>query len=51
MGFELELLAIFTFSADELEAFYQAWLKAIKVMPAGTILYKQDWFVEAQVRQ
>jgi len=41
MGFELELPEIFTLSADELEAFHQAWLKAIKVMPAGTILLQR----------
>ena len=46
IGYRLELPEIFTLSSEELEAFHQAWLKAIKILPAGTVLYKQDWFTE-----
>ncbi len=49
-GYRLELPEIFCSSAEELETFHQAWVKAIKVLPAGTVLYKQDWFVEAKYK-
>jgi len=42
--FSLCLPEIFTLSADEYEAMHHAWVRAIKVLPAGTILHKQDWF-------
>ncbi len=45
-GYSLELPEIFTLHADAFEAFHQTWVKAIKVLPAGIILHKQDWFTE-----
>ena len=46
LGYSCALPEIFTLSANEYEAFHQAWVKAIKVLPAGTVVYKQDWFTE-----
>ncbi|MBY0482312.1 MAG: TraG family conjugative transposon ATPase, partial [Chitinophagaceae bacterium] len=46
IGFSCVLPEIFTMSSDEFEAFHQGWVKAIKVLPVGCVLYKQDWFME-----
>lgn len=46
IAFKVELPELFTLSDQEYEAFHQSWLKAIKVLPKHSILYKQDWFLE-----
>src|SRR6476661_3050597 len=43
--FEAELPEIFTLSDQEYEAFHQAWVKAIKVLPKLSVFHKQDWFI------
>lgn len=48
IGFELELPEIFSLSNDDYEALHYAWLKAIKMLPVGSVLHKQDWFVKAK---
>ena len=45
--FETTLPEIFTLSDQEYEAFHQAWVKAIKVLPKHSVFHKQDWFIEA----
>ena len=45
--YQLSLPEIFTLSNHEYEAFHQAWVKAIKVLPNNSILCKQDWFTES----
>lgn len=47
IGYALQLPEIFTLSAQQLDAVHQTWVKAIHLLPIGTILHKQDWFVEA----
>ncbi|MEP7129287.1 MAG: DUF3875 domain-containing protein, partial [Chitinophagales bacterium] len=47
IGFRAELPEIFTMSSQDHESLHQAWIKAIKVLPANCILHKQDWFTEA----
>ncbi|WP_018615697.1 TraG family conjugative transposon ATPase [Segetibacter koreensis] len=44
--FEVELPEIFTLSNQEYEAFHQAWVKAIKVLPKLSVFHKQDWFID-----
>ncbi len=44
IAFALELPEIFTLSNTDYEAFHQAWVKAIKVLPEGCVLHKQDWY-------
>lgn len=44
VALRLELPEIFTLSDGEYDALHHVWLKAIKVLPAGTIIHKQDWF-------
>ena len=45
IGFACQLPEIFTLSNDEYEAFHQAWIKAIKVLPKHSVFHKQDWFL------
>lgn len=46
VAFKVELPELFTMSNDDYEAFHHAWIKAIKVLPVNSVLYKQDWFTE-----
>lgn len=48
--FKVELPELFTMSNDDYEAFHHAWIKAIKVLPVHSVLYKQDWFTEAKYK-
>lgn len=50
VAFRLELPDIFTLSSADYEAFHQAWIKAIKVLPKHTVLHKQDWFMAARYK-
>lgn len=45
--YQVNLPEIFTLSNHEYEAFHQAWVKAIKVLPNNSVLCKQDWFTES----
>ena len=54
LAFQLTLPEIFTLNArvengaemGDYRELVETWSKAIGVLPAGTILHKQDWFVE-----
>jgi len=46
IGFELQLPELFTLSGEEYEAFHQAWIKAIKILPKHSVFHKQDWFIK-----
>ena len=46
--FKAELPEIFTLSDQEYEAFHQAWLKAIKLLPKFSVFHKQDWFIDSK---
>jgi conjugation system TraG family ATPase len=45
--FKAELPEIFTLSDQEYEAFHQAWVKALKLLPKFTVFHKQDWFLDS----
>ncbi|RZM12444.1 MAG: TraG family conjugative transposon ATPase, partial [Pedobacter sp.] len=45
IAFKAILPEIFSLSDRDCEAYHQAWVKAIKVLPAGSIFHKQDWFL------
>ncbi|MEJ7737009.1 MAG: TraG family conjugative transposon ATPase [Chitinophagaceae bacterium] len=45
--FEAELPEIFTLSDQEYEAYHQAWVKSIKVLPKLSVFHKQDWFIDS----
>ncbi|MGN6602455.1 MAG: TraG family conjugative transposon ATPase [Ginsengibacter sp.] len=46
IAYELTLPELFTLSDQEYEAFHQAFIKAIKILPKHTIFHKQDWFTQ-----
>ncbi len=46
LAYKLQLPEIFTLSTADYETIHQSWVRAIKLLPAGTILHKQDWFTE-----
>jgi conjugation system TraG family ATPase len=46
--FRAELPEIFTLSDQEYEAFHQAWIKALKVLPPFSVFHKQDWFIDSR---
>ncbi|MGJ1318732.1 TraG family conjugative transposon ATPase [Sphingobacterium spiritivorum] len=51
LAYEIQLPEIFTLAEREYDAFHQAWIKAIKLLPEHTVLHKQDWFVKRTVRE
>jgi conjugation system TraG family ATPase len=50
IAFKVALPELFTLSDKDYEAFHQAWIKAIKVLPTDCIFHKQDWFVASAYR-
>ncbi|EHQ24287.1 TraG family conjugative transposon ATPase [Mucilaginibacter paludis] len=49
VAYEVTLPEIFSLSNEEYEAFHQAWIKAIKILPKHSIFHKQDWFISDKV--
>ena len=49
IAYAVTLPEIFTLSDQEYEILHQSLIKAIKILPAGTIFHKQDWFTESKV--
>lgn len=48
IAYKVSLPEIFSLSTQDYEALHHAWLKAIKVLPAGCILHKQDLFIQSR---
>ncbi|MET4082969.1 conjugation system TraG family ATPase [Pedobacter sp. UYP30] len=46
IAYEVSLPEIFSLSNSEYEAFHQAWVKAIRVLPKHSCFHKQDWFIK-----
>lgn len=46
VAYEVTLPEIFSLSNHEYEAFHQAWIKAIRVLPKHSCFHKQDWFIK-----
>jgi conjugation system TraG family ATPase len=46
IAYEVALPEIFSMSNNEYEAFHQAWVKAIRVLPKHSCFHKQDWFTK-----
>ncbi len=46
IGFAVTLPELFALSNEEYEAFHQAWIKAIKILPKHCVFHKQDWFTQ-----
>ncbi len=47
VAFTVKLPEIFSLSNDEYETLHHIWLKAIKILPPGCVLHKQDQFIES----
>ena len=47
IAYAVTLPEIFTLSDRDYEAYHQAWVKAIRLLPVGSIFHKQDWFMES----
>jgi len=50
VGYKILLPEIFTLSDRDYEAYHQAWVRAIKLLPQHSIFHKQDWFVEDEFK-
>jgi conjugation system TraG family ATPase len=50
IAYEVTLPEIFTLSNRDYEAYHQAWVKAIRLLPQGSIFHKQDWFTESSYK-
>jgi conjugation system TraG family ATPase len=50
IAFKAILPEIFSLSDRDYEAYHQAWVKAIKVLPSDSIFHKQDWFLSERFR-
>lgn len=46
--YALELREVFTSSDAELESLHQSFIRAIKVLPAGSVYHQQDYYTERQ---
>jgi conjugation system TraG family ATPase len=47
VAYKVNLPEIFTLSDRDYEAYHEAWVKAIRLLPQGSIFHKQDWFTES----
>ena len=47
VAFEVTKPEIFTLAAEEFESMHQAWVKAISLLPYGSIVHMQDWYTES----
>ncbi|QEM12424.1 TraG family conjugative transposon ATPase [Mucilaginibacter rubeus] len=48
IAYQLMLPEIFTLADNEYEAYHQAWIRAVKVLPKQSIIHKQDRFIRQQ---
>ena len=48
--FRVVLPEMFTLHDDDFEAIHQGFIKAIKVLPKGSIFHKQDWYLRSAYR-
>ncbi|MGN6398694.1 MAG: TraG family conjugative transposon ATPase [Mucilaginibacter sp.] len=49
VAYEAVLPEIFSLSNEEYEAYHQAWIRALRVLPFHSILHKQDWYTQNQI--
>ncbi|MET6999419.1 TraG family conjugative transposon ATPase [Chitinophaga defluvii] len=47
VAFTLDLPEIFTLSAADYETIHHIWVRAIRLLPPGTVIHKQDWYTDA----
>lgn len=47
VAYKATMPELFTLSDRDYEAYHQAWVRAIKVLPQHSIFHKSDWFFES----
>ena len=47
LAYKVTMPEIFTLSDRDYEAYHQAWVRAIRVLPSHSILHKSDWFFQS----
>lgn len=50
VAFEVYLPELYTVTSVEYEAIHSSWIKAVKVLPDYSVVYKQDWFTKETYR-
>ena len=50
VAFEVYLPELYTVTSVEYEAIHSSWIKAVKVLPNYSVVYKQDWFTKETYR-
>lgn len=50
LAYRLELPELFTLSDRDYEAFHQAWVRAIRLLPEQSVFHKSDWFHQSAHR-
>lgn len=50
IAYAVTLPEIFTLSDRDYEAYHAAWVKAIRLLPVGSVFHKQDWWLESSYR-
>ena len=50
IGFRVMLPETGTLSGEQFDALHQAFVRAVRVLPAGSIVQKMDWFVRSKVK-
>lgn len=50
VAFSVELPELFSLSDLEYESLHQSWVRAIRTLPSGSIVHKQDWFLRGKYR-
>lgn len=48
IGYHLQLPEIFTLGEQQMDHLHHCWVKALDLLPVGTIVHKQDWFIQDQ---
>ncbi|TXI80271.1 MAG: TraG family conjugative transposon ATPase, partial [Crocinitomicaceae bacterium] len=48
--FKAKLPEIFTGSSEDHESWHQGFIKAIRVLPKGSVFHKQDWFFQSSFK-
>lgn len=47
VAYRIDLPEVFSLGAEALEALHASWVKAMRLLPEGCIVHKQDWYYDA----
>jgi conjugation system TraG family ATPase len=50
VAFQVELPEIFSLSDKDYDALHQSWVKALKMLPSGSVFHKQDYFIDSRYK-